>query len=233
MTLKKLEKSLFFLIFFCFVLFAHTDAWSEFLVTSAIVEFNTGTPKQQDIEIVSQSTGDDYVVSEIYEVINPGTANETRQLIDDPANSGLLVTPDKMILSGGSHKVLRFVLLKVLDDKEHIYRVVVKPVIKGIDNSGKLGLKVLVGYEILVIVRPSSIQPSYNAVRSGNKIKVTNKGNSNVLFQNGQQCSGTNDCRAMPVARVYPGTDHTIDLPASAATHYSIWDGVKTDEKDF
>src|SRR6185369_15429223 len=100
----------------------------------------------------------------------------------------LLVTPDKTVLAGNGRRILRFVLLRDLDDKEHVYRVAIKPVIRGVENDNKLGLKILVGYEALVIMRPAVPMPAYSATRNGNLVEVTNTGNTGILFQNGQQC---------------------------------------------
>src|SRR5262245_36152407 len=88
-------------------------AHAEFIISSAILEFNAAGPSQQDIEIISQSNKDsDYIVAEVSEIINPGTAGEERHLIDDPTNSWLFVTPDKTVVSAGSRKVVRFVRVK-------------------------------------------------------------------------------------------------------------------------
>lgn len=216
-----------------FLMLITSSAKAEFIITTAILEFKQDGPRQQDIELVSRSEENDYVVAEISEIIHPGAPDETRKLIDDPAESGLLVTPDKTILTGGSRKVLRFVLLKEPDAQERIYRVAVKPVVKGVDNDTKVGLKVLVGYEVLVIVRPSTMQPSYTAQRSGKTFTATNNGNTNVLFQHGQQCSAVDDCEPTPVMRVYPGQTAQLELPKDIPVSFSIWNGTGTSEKQF
>lgn len=222
-----------FLIALCFAFLMSFPARAEFIITSAILEFTKDTPHQQDIEIVSRSNDTDYLVTELAEIVKPGLGNETRRVIDDPSTSDLLVTPDKVILTGGSRKVMRFVLLKDNDANEHIYRLAIKPMVKGIDNNTKVGLKVLIGYEALVIIRPTEIKPDYQAKRQGNTLYIYNKGNSNVLFQNGQQCISADKCKMPPVLRVYAGQTTTITLPFDAPVNYSIWDGQQTIEKKF
>jgi P pilus assembly chaperone PapD len=219
-----------FIILLVFIGISAT-ARAEFIVSSAIIEFTGDGPRQQDIELISRAKDNDYIVSEVSEILNPGAANESRRLIEDPAEAGLLVTPDKTILVAGSRKVLRFVLLKSPDEREHIYRVSVKPVIKGVQNNAKMGLKILVGYEVLVIVRPAAMQPFYNAHRAGKVFSVTNTGNTNILFQNGKQCVQVNDCKLAQVMRVYPGQTDTVTLPLDRAVTYSIWNGKDTIEK--
>ena len=207
---------------------------AEFMISSAIIEFNAGGPHQQDIDLISRGTANDYIVSEIQEIKNPGLNDESRYMVDDPTSSMLLVTPDRTILGAGSRKTLRFVLLKEPDIAEHIFRVAIKPVIKGIQNDGKVGLKVLIGYEVLVIVRPTLARPSYKAARSGRRLQISNTGNTNILFQNAQQCPPEPArCKAAPVARVYPGEATTVTLPLDAPATYSVWDGKEAKEARF
>ncbi len=207
-------------------------AKAEFMLSSAILEFTPDSPRQKDIEAISVSAADDYLVAEIYEIISAGSASEERVLIDDATKSGLLVTPNKTVLAGNSRKVIRFVSLKEPEDKEHIYRVVVKPVINDVEHDDKIGLKILVGYEVLVIVRPKNLNISYKAERKNNKLTVTNSGNSNILLQSGRQCSG-NECKSPPVTRVYAGTTANIELPLDTPVTYFIWDGKNNTEAKF
>lgn len=208
------------------------SAKAEFIISSAIVEFTSDGPQQQDVELVSRSKDNDYIVTEVSEIKNAGTKNESRELVEDPASGMLLVTPDKTILSAGGRKLLRFMLLKAPDAVEHIYRVAIKPVIKGVDNKSKIGLKVLIGYEVLVIVRPANAVATYNAARQGNVLTITNTGNTNVLFQNGKQCLKDN-CVMPQVVRVYPGQTNQVPLKFDQPVSYSVWDGKETIEKSF
>lgn len=209
------------------------QAGAEFIVSSAIVEFTAGGPQQQDVEIISRSKDNDYVVAEVNEILNPGTKNETKRLIDDPAQSWLLVTPDKSVLAGEGRKILRFVLLIAPDEAEHIYRVAVKPVIRGVESDAKMGLKILVGYEVLTIIRPAHPKPAYTARRLGRTLRVQNTGNTNILFQGGQQCAAQNDCRLAPVMRVYAGQEDSIELALDAPVTYSVWNGTERAETRF
>lgn len=207
-------------------------ARAEFLVSSAIMEFTGDGPKQQDIELISRSSESDYIVTEVSEIVHPGLADEKRVELTDPEEGWLLVTPDKSILTGGTRKVLRFVLLKTPDEQEHIYRVAVKPVINEMTSTSKVGLKVLIGYEVLVIIRPAAIAPAYEAKRDGKILTVSNTGNTNVLLQNGKQCEDEK-CPLPPARRVYPGETARIELPSAAAVSYSVWDGKTNIEKKF
>lgn len=209
------------------------EARAEFLISSAILEFTKEGPKQQDIELISRSADNDYIETDITEIIQPGTDHESRRVITDPADSWLLVTPDKSILTGNSRKLLRFVLLKEPDASEHIFRISVKPVIKGIESTTKVGIKVLVGYEVLVIIRPTLLQPAYSASRQGKALTIRNTGNTNILFQNGTQCPPPENCPLAPGTRVYAQTNATLTLPTNKPVTYSVWDGRDNVQKSY
>lgn len=207
-------------------------ASADFVITSAVIEFTDKTPKLQDIELVSRSKESDYIVSEIHEITHPGLPDESRRAVDADS-SYILVTPEKTILPGGARKVLRFVLLKAPDEQEHIYRVAIKPVINEVENQAKIGLKVLVGYEALVIVRPATMAPRYEASRHGTTLSVTNTGNTNILLQNGLQCPAEEKCKLPPAMRVYVGQKAEITLPQDKPVTYSVWDGITTVDRKF
>ena len=209
------------------------SAKADFVITSAILEFTSKSPKLQDIELVSRSAKEsDYIVSEISEVIHPGQPDEARHVVDADA-SRILVTPEKTILPAGARKIVRFVSLKEPDNEEHIYRVAIKPIINGVEQQAKVGLKVLVGYEVLVIIRPSKMTPSYEAARRGTVFAITNHGNTNILFQNGKQCEAEEKCKLPPAVRVYPGQSTEVTLPLDKPITYSIWDGATNLERPF
>lgn len=210
--------------------FVAHQAHAEFIVSSAILEFTAHGPTQQDIELVSRSDTSDYIVSDVSAILDAGLPSERRKIMDDPSESGLLVTPDKTVLAPGARKVLRFVLLTPPDAQERIYRVTVKPVIKGAENPNIVGLKVLVGYEVLVIVRPAAPAPRYSTKRNGHTLSIANTGNTNVLFQHGRQCEPREACDAPPVVRVYPGQETTVQLPLDRSVDYSVWDGSSNNE---
>lgn len=209
------------------------NAKAEFIISSAIVEFSADAPMQQDIELISRSQDADYIEAEVNLIPNPGDEAETRQIVDDPAASAILVTPSKTILAGSARRVVRFVLTKPLDERERIYRVAFKPVIKGINSEERLGLKVLVGYEALVILRPSVIKSAYRGNIEGKTLTVTNTGNTNILLQNGKQCPHPDKCESAPNMRIYPGKTANVTLPLSTPATYNVWDGKETKTVDF
>ncbi len=208
-------------------------ARAEFIINNAIIEFLPGAEAQQDIELASKSDKNDYIDTEINEIINPGSDQETRRKLKNAANESILVTPNKTVLTAGSRKILRFILLQPHGDHERIYRVAVKPVVNELEHIEKVGLKILIGYEILVIVRPNEIKSAYNAKRNGKIISIHNTGNSSVLFQASQQCIKKNDCKMPPSIRAYAGQHTQVELPFDAPAIYNVWDGVKSSQVNF
>ncbi|MBL0317688.1 MAG: hypothetical protein IPP74_00020 [Alphaproteobacteria bacterium] len=68
----------------------------------------------------------------------------------------------------------------------------------------------LVGYEALVILRPQNPHPDLIAKRVGNTIEFTNKGNTNVLLQSGQQCESAGHCKELTISRIYAGQSWSV-----------------------
>lgn len=225
-----------YLLIGAFVLSLVSPARAEFVMSEVILDFADGMPRQRDVEIVSRDKVTQYIATETYVVENPTEANEQRTLVKNPQESGLLITPNKMALPAGARKLMRFVLIKPQTDKEQIYRVAVKPVIQGVEvEDQRVALKVLVGYETLVIVRPKDAKIDLVAERKGNSLTITNKGNTNANIQSGQQCNATGgECKETNVARIYAGQSWTTTLPhLDGEVKYQVWDGVKMQDMVF
>ena len=71
-----------------------------------------------------------------------------------------------MILEPGQRKLIRVAAITASPDHEHVYRVTVKPVVGAI-QANESGLKIMVGYDVLVLVRPVHAAPNVTAVRTG------------------------------------------------------------------
>lgn len=210
------------------VAFYALPAQAEFAMSEMILDFSEKKPRQKDIEILSHSKETQYIATETYIVENANSENEKRTLVKDPTKSGLMITPNKMVLSAGARKTMRFLLLEPPSDKEKIYRVAVKPVIQGVEAPGKgLALKVLVGYEALVIVRPVNAKIELAVERKGNSITITNNGNTNANIQSGRQCDAIGeDCKPINVGRIYAGQTWTTTLPfMDREVKLQVWDG--------
>lgn len=203
--------------------FTSNPALANMALSNAIVHFEPGEPTRQDVEISNMGTEPLYVKIEPKVVLNPGTETEQRELITDPREHGLLVTPNRLVIAPGSAQVIRLVNIKGADDAERIFRITARP-IAGEFEATTSGLKVLIGYEVLAIVYPQNPQPNLQVARDGRTLTVTNSGNTNVFLQEGFQCEDpkaeVEDCTALPGKRMYPGMQWVTELPHDLPVRY-------------
>ncbi len=211
-----------------FLLVLASPVHAEFVMSEMIIDFADNGPRQRDIEIINKDKSVQYIATEIYGVEHPTEPNEKRVLYTDPVKAGLMVTPNKMALPAEARKLMRFLVLSPQADADKIYRVAVKPVIQGIDETKqRVALKVLIGYEALVIVRPKGAKIDLVAERKGNSLTLTNEGNTNANLQSGQQCDATGgNCKDLNVARIYAGQSWKTTLPhMNGVVKFQVWDG--------
>ncbi len=214
-----------------------SPASANMVLSEAIVHFEPGKPLRKDIEVENPSSENLYVEVTPAVVLEPGTENEQRQSISDPRESGLLVTPNKLVVPPGGRKLVRLVSLEPLGEKERVYRVTFKPVVGDLETE-HIGIKVLIGYEVLILMQPSTPKPNLVAIRNGKKLSFANKGNTNVLLREGTQCpkgssKNPDDCESLRGKRLYPGNSWSVDLPYNMPVEYQISIGTKNSVKTF
>ena len=200
-------------------LFGIAPAQANMVLSNAIVHFEEGSAARQDVEIRNAGKEPLYVQIEPHIVKNPGTEQEERVLIKNPREHGLLVTPSRMVLAPGTAKSMRLVKLDMPSDpeqnNERIYRISARPVVGDV-TAEQNGLKVLIGYEVLAIVYPKSPNLDLVVERSGTTLTAHNKGNTNVLLQEGFQCDTPEqpleECAPVRGRRMYPGLKWSVDL---------------------
>ena len=212
--------------------FAASPASAELVVGQLIVEFRPGAPKASDIEIFNNSDERSFALVEPREILNPGTAAEQPLTSPDPAKLGLITSPARFILEPRQRRTLRIAAIGPAGDRERVYRVTVKPVAGDI-ASEESGLKLMVGYDLLVLVRPAVVRNDVKISRSGAELTITNAGNASVELAEGKQCdpAGKN-CQSLPAKRVYSGASWKQTLPSSAAGEYRMrsasgWSSIK------
>ncbi len=206
-------------------------AQASMVLNNVILHFEPGKSTRQDIEI--ENTGDTtmYVQVRPHRVLNPGTEQEAREYIADPREAGLLVTPNKLVVPPRGRKLLRFVDLKPGNASERVYRVAVTPVVGELEAQAS-GLKILVGYEVLVLAQPSTPTPQLIGERRGQKMFFRNDGNTNVLLREGRQCpaddTASEDCTVLGAKRLYPGNEWILELPYDRPLEYHIGIGTRS-----
>ncbi len=207
-----------------------TPAAASMVLSNVILHFEPGKPTRQDVEI--ENTGDQpmYVQVTPHTVESPGTPDEARVAITDPRQAGLLVTPNKLVVPPNGRKLLRFVNLQPGDDRERVYRVSVAPVVGDLE-ARESGLKILIGYEVLVLMQPAAPAPQLAARREGRTLFFENTGNTNVLLREGRQCptpeTPAEDCALLGSKRLYPGNAWSVDLPFDREVEYYLAAGTR------
>lgn len=207
----------------CAVLFlASSPARGELVLSELIVDLQPGKQIRDDVEVWNNSPDRSFVSVEPREIINPSLPSQSVHQDPDPGKLGLLVSPTRMILEPGQRKLVRIATFSQDANREHVYRVAIKPVVGGIQTDDT-GLKIVVGYDVLVIVRPAQPLANVTAVRSGRKLTLSNSGNVSVEIIDGRQCNTTrSQCTQLPGKRLYPGASWTVDLSSDLPAEYTL-----------
>lgn len=197
--------------------FIAASAHAQVTTDRAIIRFKAGTRPIENVSV--QNIGDEtlYVTSVTEKVINPGTPQEERQETEE-----VLVSPKRFSLDGRSDRAVRLLLKEPYGEKEGVYRVKFLPETKGFgieEKSAKKGektatLKVVTAVGILIFAEPAKPLPEFSWTRNEGTIRLSNKGNVNVLLTEGKACKSQGvECADIPVTRLYPGNEHELKIP--------------------
>jgi len=209
----------------CWFTLSPATSLADMTLDKSVIHFEPGKPKRQDVMVKNNQNTPLYIKVTPYTILNPGTDKQSREKITNPKKSGLLVSPSKLVVPPNGKKLIR---LLNLDPKRHqhgVYRVAVEPV------AGKLvgeesGLKILIGYELLVLAQTENPQPKLVAKRNGRSLKLSNEGDTDVYLMEGKQCpsknANTKDCAVLRSGRLYPGNKWTVSLPHDQPAEYKI-----------
>lgn len=210
-----------------------TPAAADLVLNQVIVDLAPDKVPRLDVEATNTGKERIYVVAEPFEIVRPGRPDEARVTDPDPATLGLLVTPQKMILEPGERKLVRIASIAPRNIAERIYRVTIKPVVGDVSAPGS-ALKVLVGYDVLVIVRPTVMTGTVTGVRTGTQLALTNRGTTNVEIYDGRQCDPAGAiCKALPARRLYAGASWSQSIDPSRPVDYKVKIGDKVEEKHY
>jgi P pilus assembly chaperone PapD len=197
-------------------------ARADMTLSKVVVDFTSARPPRDDIEIVNAGEDILYVSIEPAEIVDPGGPNQRRVANPDPRQLGLLVSPKRVVLGPAERKVVRLSLLERPGERDRIYRVTIKPVV-GELVARQSALKVVVGYDVLVIARPPNAQPLLELSRNGDIVEIRNAGNTNALLFNGRQCDDAQvECAELPSRRIYAGGAWQFELPGSGEVRFMV-----------
>lgn len=203
-----------------------TPAQAQLVLSQLVVELVPGEQDRADIEILNKSPDRSFVAIEPREVIAPGTAQESKRTDPDPEKLGLLVSPERLVLEPGEHRLIRIAALGS-NSQERVYRVRVEPVVGQLSSSAS-GLKILVGYDVLVLVRPSDAKPHVSGTRSGQDLRLVNDGNVSVELTSGRACDAAmRNCKDLPGGRLYAGAAKSITIGSASTVQYKLKLGPK------
>ncbi|HIE00145.1 MAG TPA: hypothetical protein EYP59_07625 [Thiotrichaceae bacterium] len=171
-----------------------------------------------------------YIKVTPYSILNPGTDKQSREKITNPKKSGLLVSPSKLVVPPNGRKLVRILNLDPKRHQHGVYRISVEPV-AGKLVGGKTGLKLLIGYELLVLAQSNNPEPKLVAKRNGTNLKLSNEGNTDIYLIQGKQCpsqsTNVEDCTLLRSGRLYPGNKWTVSLPHDKPVEYQLSVGTR------
>lgn len=189
------------------------SAQADLLLDKNVIEFAATDVPRKDIILTNAGDAALFIDVETARIVGPGTNQEQRLSFTDPRKLGLLTSPSRLKLGPKETRRLRLTLLKRAEEKDEIFRVKITPQPEAF-NEEKKGIRVMIAYDALVIARPPNAAAELEADRQGTQLYITNKGNSNVLYYNGEQCDANNEnCKAIAGKRLYAGTNNLIELP--------------------
>lgn len=198
---------------------AASPASAQIAVNRSIIEF-TPDARVQDVEIVN--TGDVRLYLDLApaEILDPESVEPKRVELDDPRTAAVVVSPRQLLLPPGQRKRVRVILRDDSLDTERVFRLSVKPYtgkVKlqgGSEGEKASAIKVLVGYDLLLLARPQSLDPRVLVTRTNDEIEFRNAGNTNVLLRKITQCDADgSDCVEINPNRLYVGETYKVSLP--------------------
>ena len=210
-----------------------TPVSAELVVSQMIVELSP-VSRTADVLVFNDSEERTYVSIEPREVLNPGTTDEERVAKADPRDLGLLVSSARFILEPRQKRLLRLAATSIPAQRERVYRVTVKPVVGDVDSAAS-GLKLLVGYEMLVMVRPTNPGPvTIDGTRANGELTLTNRGGASVELVDGRRCLADKvSCASLPGKRLYAGAHWTQAVPQGGRIEYRALSNGKSQMLNF
>lgn len=210
-----------------------SPAHGEIVLSELIVDLQPGKQMRDDVEVWNDSSDRAFVAVEPREILDASLASQKSRTDPDPESLGLLASPARMVLEPGQRKLIRLAALGAATDHERVYRVTVKPV-AGPLQSDASGLKILLGYDVLVLVRPLHPVADVVGTRKGRTLLFQNRGNVSVEIVDGRQCGAqAQGCTSLPGKRLYPAATWTVELPSDKPADYTLKSPGRSDRRSY
>jgi P pilus assembly chaperone PapD len=168
-------------------------ARAELVLSQVIVDLQAGQPAREDIEVFNSGTERLYVAADPFMIQNPGRDDQARLPATDPQASGILVSPQKLILEPGERRLIRIAAVAPRPSEDKVYRISIRPVAGEVIGDVD-ALKVFVGYDALVLYRPDAVLGRLQGTWNG----------------------------TLPGKRLYPGTTWEQPLPYRTPVTYKV-----------
>jgi Mat/Ecp fimbriae periplasmic chaperone len=208
-------------------------AQAEMVLSKVIVDLQPEQRSSEDIEVWNDGADTLYVAAEPYQILEPGTVAQHREPARDPGASGILVSPQRLILEPGQRRIVRVAAVLPKTARDRVWRVTVKPVAGPLSSAGD-ALKLYVGYDVLVLQRPAVVTGEIGATRSGQTLRLSNRTNTAWEVFDGRQCDAAGaNCKSLPATRLYAGAEWEVALPYATAVEYKVTNGRKTQIRRF
>jgi len=220
-------------------------AHAQITVSKSVLEFNDDN-LIQDVDVINNGDFKIFLNLTVARIKNPQSANPERIELKDPRTSPVLISPKQILVPPGQRKRVRVVMRKIPTKTDAIYRLSVKPFTGAVQinqerkpDEKASALKILLGYDILLLARPKDAVGKLAVKRTSKAIYFKNTGNTNVLLRRMLQCnSDGTDCDEMQPNRIYAGEIYKVKLPKKgSAKKYPIqvWQavGLKNTKKTY
>jgi P pilus assembly chaperone PapD len=200
-------------------------ASAELVLSQVIVDFGTERPAREDVEVYNSGSERLYVSAEPFEILMAGQPGQQRVAVVDPAVSGILVTPQRIVLEPGERRLIRIAMTGPRSEQDRVYRVTIKPVAGAISAQSD-ALKVFVGYDALVLYRAAQISGRLSGTREGHRLIIKNESNTAHELSGGEQCDNNGvNCQSLPGRRLYPGMQFEQAVPYDTPVSYRVSGG--------
>lgn len=202
-----------------------SPATAQITVNRSVIEFSSDA-RIQDVEIANTGNFRMYLDMTPYEIMDPASDEPKRVELNDPRTAPVVVSPRQLLLPPGQRKRVRVILRDDSLEKERVFRLSVRPYTgkvqleAGASDEKASAIKVLVGYDLLLLARPSPLQPKLDVTRTDREIVFRNNGNTNVLLRRITQCDANgDDCVEINPNRLYVGESYKVSLPKPGPAH--------------
>lgn len=192
------------------------------------IAFSKANERYHDITVYNTGKRTAYVDVNLVKVLNPGHDKlQFKSMTHNPAKFGLIASPNKLIIPQGQSRVVRVLRLLHGNKTEAVYHVNITPatgVLERIKTGNKAieaGVRVIVGYNVNVLVLPQDARPKLSYERKDNEVVFKNEGNASVLLYRGKSCPSPSQCTVLPTKRMYAGLTWRLKLPKNDGFEYT------------